>query len=74
MYSTSAEDPGFPPGQGRSIKSAISDNGIDWTIEPGFRLTPDAFPSLVPCGRIQCLVTHPRVVRLEDGIWLMLAA
>jgi hypothetical protein len=73
MYFTSADDPGFGPGQERSIKSAISDDGIDWTIEPGYRLTPDAFPSLVPGGRTQYRVTHSGVVQLPDGTWLMLA-
>ena len=74
MYFTSAGDPGFGPGQERSIKSAISDNGIDWTIEPSFRLTPDAFPNLAPGGGIEYRVSHQGVVQLADGTWLMLAA
>jgi hypothetical protein len=75
MYFTPSEDPlGLPPGQQRSVRSAISDDGINWSVEDGFRLVPEAFPQLVPGGGIQYQVTHPGVVQLPDGSWLMLAA
>lgn len=75
MYYTPSNDPfGLPPGQQRSVRSAISDDGITWAVEDGFRLVPESYPSLVPSGGIQYQVTHPGVVQLADGTWLMLAA
>ena len=74
MYFTPALDPVLPRGQQLSVKSAISDDGIHWTVEPGYRLNPAAFPQLIPHRGIQYHVTHPGVVQLADGTWLMLAA
>lgn len=75
MYYTPSIDPtGLPPGQQRSVRSAISSDGITWAVEDGFRLVPESYPSLVPKGGIQYQVTHPGVVQLANGTWLMLAA
>ena len=74
MYFTPALDPVLPPGQQLSVKSAISDDGIHWTVEQGYRLNPAAFTQLIPGPGIQYHVTHPGVVQLTDGSWLMLAA
>ena len=74
MYYTPSDDPGLPPGQQRSVRSAISDDGINWTAEEGYRLNPAAFPRLIPPQGVQYQVSHPGVVQLRDGTWLMLAA
>ncbi|MEV6601753.1 hypothetical protein AB0M36_33595 [Actinoplanes sp. NPDC051346] len=74
MYYTPSDDPDLAPGQMRSTRSAISDDGINWTVEPGHRLNPAAFTELVPSGGIDYQVSHPGVVRLPDGTWLLLTA
>ncbi len=74
MYYTPSDDPDLAPGQHRSVKSAISDDGIHWTVETGHRLNPATFTQLVPSDGSGYQVSHPGVVRLLDGTWLMLAA
>ena len=74
MYYTPSDDPELPAGQQRSVRSAISDDGINWTAEEGYRLNPAAFPQLVPPQGVQYQVSHPGVVQLPGGTWLMLAS
>jgi hypothetical protein len=74
MYYTPTDPFGLAPGQQPSVRSAISDDGITWTVEQGVRLDPAAYPRLVPAAGIIHRVSHPGVVMLADGTWLMLAA
>ncbi|OJF11949.1 hypothetical protein BG844_23385 [Couchioplanes caeruleus subsp. caeruleus] len=74
MYYTPSNDPTLAPDQQRSVRSAISDDGINWTVEPGHRLNPAAFTQLAPTDGTEFQVSHPGVMQLADGTWLMLAA
>ena len=55
----------FPDCQGY-ILSAVSEDGLDFTVEPGIRVAPD--PS-IPYMDLRVLA--PTVTQLEDGRWRM---
>ena len=59
MYYSTIAFPGEKPG-GRSIGSAVSTDLLTWSVDPGFRLGPDA-PVLTDSAE------HPSAVRASDG-------
>lgn len=75
MYFQPSDDPDLKPGQPHAIKSAISPDGINWTVEPGYRLEPGPFRKLAGVGAgVYAQVSSPGVVQLRDGRWLMVAS
>ncbi len=59
MYYSTIAFPGEKPG-GRSVGSAVSTDFLNWSVDPGFRLGPDA-PVLTDSAE------HPSAVRASDG-------
>ena len=59
MYYSTIAFPGEKPG-GRSVGSAVSTDLLNWSVDPGFRLGPDA-PVLTDSAE------HPSAVRASDG-------
>ena len=59
MYYSTIAFPGEKPG-GRRIGSAVSTDLLNWSVDPGFRLGPDA-PVLTDSAE------HPSAVRASDG-------
>ena len=59
MYYSTIAFPGEKPG-GRRVGSAVSTDLLNWSVDPGFRLGPDA-PVLTDSAE------HPSAVRASDG-------
>ncbi|MFN3532342.1 MAG: MopE-related protein [Candidatus Brocadia sp.] len=73
MYYGAVPPETLPSGARTVIKSATSTDGINWTVEEGYRLIGDGDgddgPDGIPAN--EGVISGPRVVRLSDGTFRM---
>lgn len=73
MYYGALPSPPLPSGATTAIKSATSTDGINWTVEDGYRLIGDGDgdggPDGIPAN--EGVISGPRVVQLSDGTFRM---